>query len=94
MNKLHAIEQNYKVACALSAVEDAVKKLSESGVAVHAISIDNNLPYLMTSNALACPDISPISRARHGDSVVIYRACLFGCVLQFEVNETEEEQAA
>lgn len=94
MKTLTANQQNYQVACALSAVEDAVKSLSENNIAIHSISIDNNLPFIMTDDALGCPDISPISRARHGDGLVIYRACLCGCVLQFEINEGTKEQAA
>lgn len=93
MKKISVNEQNYQIACALSAVEDAVKILSEHNIAVHAISIDNNLPYLMTSDALGCPDISPLSRVRHSDGLVVYRACLCGCVLQFQINEAEEQAA-
>lgn len=93
MKQISPNEQNYKVACALSAVQDAVKTLSENNIAVHAISIDHNRPYLMTDDALSCPDISPLSRVRHSDGLVIYRACLYGCVLQFQNYESEEQAA-
>lgn len=91
-----ATQQNHKIACALGQIEEAVRILMAADVAVHAVSIDNNLPYLMTDDALGCPEITPLSRIRHADGLVIYRACLVGCVLQFEVNEqgTEEDQAA
>ena len=94
MERLSSQEQNYKIACALSQIEDAVKALAACDVAVHAVSIDNNLPYLMTDDALNCPDVMPLSRVRHSDGLVVHRACLYGCVLQFQIQETKEEQAA
>lgn len=94
MKQISVNEQNYKIACALSAIEDAVKTLNEHDIAVHSVSIDNNLPYLMTDDALACPELLPVSRTDHGAGLITYRACLFGCVLQFQNHETEKEQAA
>lgn len=93
MKQISVNEQNYKVACALSAVEDAVQRLSEAAVAVNSISIDNNLPFMITEDAQNCPGIRPISKASHGDGMVIYRGSLCGCVLQWQVQEEREKAA-
>ncbi len=86
-----AAEQNYKMACALSAIESAMKKLMELDIAVHDIHVDlNGLTFLITDDALACPDIVPVSRIRHADGMEIYRATLCGALLQWQVYASQE----
>ena len=91
MQQRTAAEQNYKMACALSAVENAMKKLMDLDIAVHEIRIDIHcLTFLLTDDALNCPDISPVSRIHHPNGKVIYRATLCGAVLQWEAYESQE----
>ena len=80
--KLRINQQNYLIACGLSATQDAVQRLSDCGVEVRAIAIADNIAYLQTSPARFVPGVSVAASVIRKEGVRV-RAILLGAVLEW-----------
>ena len=80
--KLRINQQNYLIACGLSATQDAVQRLSDCGVEVRAIAIADNIAYLQTAPARTVPGVKIVASIIKKDGVRV-RAILLGALLEW-----------
>lgn len=74
---------NYRTACGIAQASDAFKALMDSGIAVHAINIEEHLATLHTDNASQVPGVRIMSMNTYSAKKVV-RAMWETCVLQWE----------
>lgn len=81
--QLETNQQNYQIACGLDAATDAVKLLSDSGVAIHSVAIADNFAYMQTASARKVPGVKIIGTVARNQCTMV-RAVLMGSVLEWE----------
>lgn len=80
--QLEINQQNYQIACGLGAAADAVKLLSDSGIAIHSVAIADNFAYMQTDSARKVPGIKIIGTVTRANGTMV-RALLLGSVLEW-----------
>lgn len=87
-----ATQQNYKMACALGMIEDAMRILMAADVAVHDITINDGQPVMITEPLPKIKQVMPLSTRREIDTTTV-RVVLCGCVVEY-TKPTSDEVAA
>lgn len=77
-----ATQKNYRMACTISQIHNAMQVLMEADVAMHDIATNNGQPTIITDPIPETIKAMPLSSVRRAEGTTV-RAVLCGCVIEY-----------
>lgn len=77
-----ATQKNYRMACSLSQINNAVQVLMDADVTVHDIATINGRPTMITDPIPATVNVAPLSTVRKSTETTV-RVVLCGCLIEY-----------